>query len=703
MNGIQGVVAKIDNLIAGLAASNNVTQQLISSVSRIEREQTRERCHKWLSPPDPSTNHNTACESHYEGTAKWFIDGEILKEWRMTRSLLWIRGKPGAGKSILCSAIVQDVKDLCRNQPNSSFAYFYCDFSDPAKQNIRGLLSSLLIQLSVQPNARNNTLSHLYSDHAKGLQQPSDTALAVALKHILTDPIRGPVYIVIDALDECPNSSGIPTQRKKILNLVAELTELPANIHMCITSRPEPDIQNVLEPLASHCVTLDAECGQSKDIALYVRSVVSSDEFEQWSKEHKTLAIDALLQKADGMFRWVFCQLDALRPCFPAEITSTLENLPESLDETYRRVLEGINKSHQKHAHRIFQCLMVSTRPHRVEELAEVFAVDFDGSIPQLTVQRRLPNPKEGILRLCSTLVTIDTNTEEVRFAHSSVQEYLESERLAHEENVNIRQFHITAEHAHVVLAQACLSVLLQSDPRNSPLARYAAQHWICHVHPDNISPCIRDALQCLFHPHKSHFTTWIWIHDIDNHDYIDCCIHRVHKPVTPLYYSVMCGLLSLAQHLLVTHSLDPNTQGGHYGTALHAASVMGSLNAVQFLVKRGADVNAQGGRVRHRTPSRLVLHGPSRGGAIPGRAWCRCECTGRQVRHRTPSRLGQRPSRRRAIPGRARCRCECTGRQVRHRTPSRLVQRPSRRHAIPGRARCRCECTGRQVRYRTP
>ncbi|OCH90532.1 hypothetical protein OBBRIDRAFT_592935 [Obba rivulosa] len=556
---------------------------------------------RWLSPPDPSTNHNAASKSHREGTAKWFIEGEAFKEWKTTGSLLWIHGKPGSGKSILCSRIIEDVERMCKTQWDTILAYFYCDFQDPDKQNIRGLLSSLLVHFSTHSDHCAKIFSRLYSEYNDGSRQPSDAALTKCLKDMLS--AQGATYIIIDALDECPISPGIPSQREQILQLIKELVELHlSDLHICITSRPEPDIQRILEPLTDRHISLHVESGQEEDIALYVRSTMNSDNsFKRWNEAHKVLTIKTLSEKADGMFRWVFCQLELLRRCIPATVQRTLNSLPKSLDETYQRMLEHIDESNWECAHRILQCLAVSARPLLIGEIAEVLAVDFDdATIPRLKDEWRSQDPITHILSICSTLVTVDMDAGEVRFAHFSVQEYLTSERLASEEKNSIKRFYVHDELAHVVLVQACLSTLLQLDGdtvQNTvwsyPLACYAAEHWVHHAQFKDVSSHIQDAMQLLFHPAEKHVAAWIWIYDMDG-SYSTYWFYgngRAHtaasKPAaTPLYYAAQCGFTHLTRHLLVIHNQDANTEGAKYGTALQAASFGGHLKVVQFLVE---------------------------------------------------------------------------------------------------------------------
>jgi hypothetical protein len=187
----------------------------------------------------------------------------------------------------------------------ASIAYFYFDFRDINKQHWRDLVLSLLTQLSTQSSSCCDILSRPYSGHGNGAQQPSDEALKRCLIEVLTVRDGHPIYLIMDALDECPDTSEVPSPRNRILQLLKELADLHLpNVHICVTSRPEFDIGNFLEPLTSLRVSLHDQSGQKQDIADYVRSIVYSDSepyMRRWRKEDKEHVIETLSERADGM------------------------------------------------------------------------------------------------------------------------------------------------------------------------------------------------------------------------------------------------------------------------------------------------------------------------------------------------------------------------------------------------------------------
>jgi hypothetical protein len=200
------------------------------------------------------------------------------------------------------SAIIENVTSL-KKLGLASLAFFYCDFREDEKRDLRGLLSSVLAQLCSQPDSYYHILSKFYSDHANGSQHPGNDELVRCLKDILGVPGRAPVYLIVDGLDECSNTSAMPSPREKVLMLLQDLTnsQLP-NLRICVTSRPEIDIKGVLEPLTSHSISLHDERGQMEDIKTYIRSVVNTDpKMRRWTAADRELVIDELIKKSDGM------------------------------------------------------------------------------------------------------------------------------------------------------------------------------------------------------------------------------------------------------------------------------------------------------------------------------------------------------------------------------------------------------------------
>ena len=299
----------------------------------------------------------------------------------------------------------------------------------------------------------------------------------------------------------------------------------------------------------------------------------------------------------------MYCQLEVLRHCFPSSVRRILEELPESLDETYERILREIRKPNQGHAHRLLQCLVAAVRPLEVKELAEILAFDFNTEgIPKLNLGWRWEDQEEAVMSACSSLVMIvkDEDSRVVQFSHFSVKEFLTADRLA-EPIRDISRYHIRPEAAHTILVQACLGVLLQLDDRidgdsikNFPLARYAAQHWATHARIENVSSRIKDGMGCLFDADKPHFAAWLWIYNEDRWTDPTSPIRPEKPEAPPLYYAARLGFRDLAEHLIAEHPQDVTARGGLEVTPLHVAAFAGHSDILSLLIKHGADMNVQ-------------------------------------------------------------------------------------------------------------
>ena len=221
------------------------------------------------------------------------------------------------------------------------------------------------------------------------------------------------------------------------------------------------------------------------------------------------------------------CQVDRLCRTLPASIRRVLNDLPRTLDEIYSRTLLGIDEEKREYAQHLFRCLAVSIRPLRVEELAEILAVQFDeAESPTFNADWRPENAEEAVISVCSSLISIvDRGGHQiVQFSHFSVKEYLTSERLATAEE-RLSYYHILGEPAHTILARASLSVLFQLDEKidsdtisHLPLVLYAARHWVEHAQFRNVSSHIQEVMERLFDPAKPHFAVWVWRYDVDRY-----------------------------------------------------------------------------------------------------------------------------------------------------------------------------------------
>jgi ankyrin repeat protein len=314
-----------------------------------------------------------------------------------------------------------------------------------------------------------------------------------------------------------------------------------------------------------------------------------------------------------------------------------LKELPETLDETYERILRDINKANRDLAHRLLQCLTVAVRPLRVAELAEVLAVDFGtasgGGTSKLNTDWRWEDQEEAVLSTCSSLISVvDENdgAQVVQFSHFSVKEFLTSSRIG-DSSADISRFHILLKPAHMILAKACLGVLLRLGELVDedgvqvifPLAQYASKHWVDHARFENVSSHMREEMEALFDPDKPHFAAWLHVYDIDSEPSDDsalywfaCFTNKGSNAATPLYYAALCGFHDVAEQLVIKRPQYVNTAGGYYVSPLGAALGLGHFKIAQLLYERGADVDVQ------TRGNRTLLRGASRSGHFEVVQW---------------------------------------------------------------------------------
>lgn len=327
-------------------------------------------------------------------------------------------------------------------------------------------------------------------------------------------------------------------------------------------------------------------------------------------------------------FRWVTCQLDSLKNCLNRpSLRKALTSLPKSLDETYDRILCNIDEDNRQYALRILQWLTLSARPMTTAELAEAVVVEIDED-PHFDPERRFPQPQD-VLKICSSLITTATATEDIRkghsrlvnfnvpehtvivvkLAHFSVKEYLVSNRIT---QGPAKQYSIQEVYANTCMAETCLAYLLHlgnpycfyyyedvdadevDDPEWFPLARYAAHHWTHHARMADPETSIYPDLCMKLYEDKDEVFL-LRVHKYDIYEIQHFLTMLVARDGFPLYYACVAGLLKPAK-LLIDKGVNVNAQSENCGGALQAASLGGYEDVVQLLLDKGADVNAQGG-----------------------------------------------------------------------------------------------------------
>ncbi|KAF3254019.1 hypothetical protein TWF192_003533 [Orbilia oligospora] len=486
------------------------------------------------------------------------------------------------------------------------------------------MLRALISQFYYKYGDPSLQLESLYSSCAH--QQPTCRSLCETFSRMVGQAKE--VWLVLDALDECGTRGGSSTEG--LLSWMNEILNSEQwNVHLLTTSRPENDIKSEVENFIcinnriakdalgpqDHTIAIQSSL-VSHDINAYIRTRVREESgLKRW-RSHPEIQSEietCLMEKANGMFRWAACQLDALENCLEyRSLQKTLNSLPTTLDETYARILRGIPEEHKQSALIILQFLTYSPRPLKIKEVIDAIAVDTETD-EYFNPKYRMPNPNE-VLSYCSGLVVAvpvhvvkhswggGAISTELQLAHFSVKEYLASDRL----DGDIKQ-HFQEDVAKGSIATICLAYLLHLDHEASvgelrntyPLAQYSARYWttfaaFAETKDEKLRRLIRKLFGSYVHGNSYRNCYKLYLPDRSWHNSDDLNENEI-KLVSPLYYASYGGLLGAVKDLL-DQGVDVNAQGGEYYTALQAASDGGHEKTVELLLNHGADVNAQGG-----------------------------------------------------------------------------------------------------------
>ncbi|KAI7343490.1 hypothetical protein KC354_g15620 [Hortaea werneckii] len=595
----------------------------------------------WLSPADPWTNHRSARERHEPHTGDWLLQSSTYLDWKDGKSRhLWISGKAGCGKTVLSSTMIEDVKELCDTAENLGkfgLGAFYFTFSDKQKQSYEDLLRSLVEQLAWKQESYSR-LQQAFDNPSRGRMGEGELEKVL----LLSFQAYNRVFLALDALDESPEENDT---RQTMLEQVERLVQHASNVKILATSREVRDVQESMEMLKAERINV-ADSKVDNDIRKYVVSELSKDRrLSRLSDKTTSLIEDTLSARADGMFRWAYCQiqeLKKLKSTKPKYIEDVLQSLPTTLDGTYERILYAIGKRYQQEALTLLRWITYSKEPLTLRELAESSIIDPSGEGIVDTDNR---GDIEDSVDILSGLILIyeehdghgtdnshnvndganlssnplprqfdDTAIEsctvklnpksKVRLAHFSVKEYLESKRIL---DGTAKDFHLDAAREHRFLAQSCVTyiihysndtvkLLVRADRNAYPLLQLSANSWCYHSSLQSDGD-MEHEIRML---NNTAFTHCWLLHEEsmfadEELEVLEKSNLSASRPAPAIYFASYLGLRKVAE-LLLARGADVNAFEGFFGSALQAASWNGFMEIVELLLARGAEVNAQGG-----------------------------------------------------------------------------------------------------------
>ncbi|KAG2146832.1 ankyrin repeat-containing domain protein [Suillus clintonianus] len=498
------ITNRIDNSIAHITSTQEMItrrheQEKLERVIRQAQDQERKDLLQWLGGFDCTVRHEEVSAQRQENTCTWVFEMKAFRQWKTPPTaqrgkFLWINGKPGAGKTVLVSAIINELV-ACGETP----VYFYCDFRHERTTDGAIVLRSLLVQLLRQARVDwSSEFTDLFRRKSEGAEAPVDFVVLCDLVCRSLKFLIRPVAI-IDALDECKRVGTFLTR------LVSGVNE--GDLRLLITSRTEQAISSALSGLPSLALSDYARL-INNDMELHIdREIGARPRLASLAPDLKHEIRTSLLQQADGMFRWVDCQLDAISACRSVKgISDSLKSLPRGLYETYDRILQQIEEAgpdRRSIVERTLMWLVAALEPLNLSQLVEALSIEIGST----TLNQRLSvmSPTD-LLEICSFLVSFDEKTHVVTLSHYSVREYL----MAGE---NAQKYRHLLEDAHRHIVQYCAQYLISDDVLNSsstrPMLRYALDiglgaHMTSIIHEeDSVLSCLEDlpGQLCIRHP----------------------------------------------------------------------------------------------------------------------------------------------------------------------------------------------------------
>ncbi|GBE88163.1 hypothetical protein SCP_1203930 [Sparassis crispa] len=560
---------------------------------------------KWLSPLDVDVKHESSSRIRQPGTGTWLLDNKLFREWRSSNSgFLWLHGIPGSGKTILMSTVIDELKSSrSGGDEEAILAYYYCDFSDSKSANPVTVLRTLLtLFMATIDDDSVDTFEDLLKRKKASKSPPDDIELLQSL--LLRAIGERKAIIVLDALDEC-------VDRRWLLEFIPRLVQ-QASVRWLVSSRREQDIVGAFEDFPTISLSHEFE-NVYADIQTHIMQKLETEpRLRRLDSELKAELGSALLHKADGMFRWVQCQLDFIVTRRTRQsIREALRTLPRGLYPTYERILKRIEDEGEESAliaKKTLLWLVSALRPLKLVEVEEAIMIEVGSE--SLNDDARVLD-KHDILEICSSLVDYDDSTDIVSVSHYSVQEFLLSNYLA---DSSLQQYYILLPQARRELALLSLTYLLLDDfdsgqceslnelsdrEAQHPFFWYAAVQSFLHVQSveedDEIFTLMKNLL--IDQDYRERYLAFrqvFHMHDFPGLSF-EGYIVRDRLPsvaVTPLYELITCSLQWVTRRMIKNNPTLIDTEIEGYGTPLTLATFKNLREMAALLIELGADVN---------------------------------------------------------------------------------------------------------------
>ncbi|THY31699.1 hypothetical protein D6D00_02138, partial [Aureobasidium pullulans] len=584
-----------------------------------EQVKAREEVLRWLSPHNFEHKQNETFKTKHQGTGDWLLQTEEFSNWEKatTSQLLWCHGKPGAGKSVLASHVINHVQgNQTGNQTGLCFAYF--SFTDKNFHGAAPLTLALLKQLCQQQRSVPEVLS-------KAKQEARESA-SVSRVETFVEVARSfqQVFVIIDGLDECPEE-----KRFAILDFVVKASSASACTKFFVSSRKEGDIHSHFSYLKTPAIELEAGM-ITPDIKRFVREEASrlraTSKLRIESDDLLEKVIQDLIKKSDGMFLWVSLQLDLLCEESRAEcdhyIEKALSDLPTGLNSMYTKIFNDIAQKRPRRfkvALECFRWIRYANQPIESQFLRMALAL-LERPTSAEELQSRMMST-DHFLEACGNLLTVSEFG--VVPIHSSVFEFLQQLPIENPEGNHWTGL-ANQSMSHSILAGNCIDLITlgcndydvdyavrQFDAHalasvkgcTSPPPGFVAKiNQLFSIDDQRLRELLERRSSVAESYSESFSSSWlIWKTKLCNVPFVGESWPDLARPKSALMLAVQHGEISVLE-LLLSEGLDIHETDRYGWTALSHASFHNNQPAIDLLLQRGAitDMSKVGTGVVH-------------------------------------------------------------------------------------------------------
>ncbi|KAH7149879.1 hypothetical protein B0J13DRAFT_605634 [Dactylonectria estremocensis] len=609
MRKLQLALSKTEELSAQVASVENIVKR-IEINTQIDIDAKRQKILDYFMEVSPRSRLDMSVKLRHAMTGLWLTESPGFQQWLETPdSMLWLSGIPGAGKTVLAGAVVQEALSRSHRVKDVAVGYFFCDYKDSATGIPTNILGALAHQLARQKPEAFDILCDYYDElHPPNqLPQKPDSDELRSKIGSMTE-LFDQAIIIVDGLDECDDNTD------DVVEILVQLAEYSINISMALFSRDHFDIRIQLEETFKH-VQISAH---ADDIRLYVGEAlerrIQTNRLQISSIEVRDEIMETLVREAKGMFRWVVCQLDYLSDCsHDQERLEALKKLPPNLPESYRRLLERLESCSPGVKRMVQMCLQFiafAIEPLTVIQLRQAI------STPE-TLGSRLDTKntvsEQDIVRRCSSLIRKSEDEDYFEFAHFSVKEFLlDKDGLSGTaDRPSLEAYWISETGAKDLLAAQCLRFLQLENFNQQPAVTeqelvwigerndtypfyvYSASQWLRLTADGLQNEQVCNLANSLFDPMKTtYFTNWtVWIYveiiakidskcKLSETDYLHVFEDLIGHSWRPIHMASALNLPEICRSIIRQDSSHNSKFKGFAPIDLAIVSIFGTLEA---------------------------------------------------------------------------------------------------------------------------